>query len=339
MPKRKRTPVARDADLISALPDALLHKILWFLQAQEAVQTCVLGRRWRNLWKSMPVLRVTGGDPVESVQEFMDHLLLLRDRSELDACVFEFGSYSDSGASYVNLWIRHALLWCQVRELAVAVVCDCRMVNELDLDNLPVVSPYLAKLNLRGLSLDHRFLDFSSCPALKDLSMTECNIFGFEISSRSLEHLRIRDCKFVWDDSRAHISAPSLVSLQINGVSGLRPSFEEMPALLRATVDFGIGDGSSALTCIMHHSPALEILTIQLSKVFLLHVDFACFQSSSSLIHLSYCGIFTSCWKQSPTILFLRKQSTIQWINHFYHKTLKRSNWNARTLMRGSITL
>ncbi|GJN06884.1 hypothetical protein PR202_ga24656 [Eleusine coracana subsp. coracana] len=176
------TSLARDADLISALPDVLLHQILGHLQAREPVQMCVLGRRWRNLWKSLPVLRVTGADSVESVQEFMDHLLLLRDRSELDACMFEFGTYGDADVTYVNLWIRHAL-WCQVRELAVAVVCNSRMVNELELDDLPIVSQYLTKLDLRGLILDQMFLDFSSCPALKNLSMSNCNIYGSKISS------------------------------------------------------------------------------------------------------------------------------------------------------------
>lgn len=237
MPKRKRTSGERDADLISALPDVLLHRILGLMHAQEAVQTCVLSQRWRNLWKSMPVLRVTGFAPVESVQEFMDHLLLLRDRSDLDECIFEFGKYSYSDVAYVNLWIRHALR-CHVKELAVAVVGTGRMVNELELDELPIVSRYLTKLNLRGLILDHMFLDFSRCPALKDLSMTKCHIYASKISSRSVEHLGIQDCKFLWDDCRAHISAPNLMSLRIEGFWGLTPSFEEMQALIRATVKF-----------------------------------------------------------------------------------------------------
>ncbi|TVU26332.1 hypothetical protein EJB05_28872, partial [Eragrostis curvula] len=238
MPQCKRTRVSRVADLISALPDVLLHQILGLLQAREAVQTCVLGRRWRNLWKSMPELRVTGASPVESLQEFMDHLLLLRDRSGLDVCMFEFGKYLSVHVSYLNLWIRHALL-CQVRELDVAVFGSCRMVNELALDNLPVVSQYLAKLNLRGLSLDYKFLDFSSCPALKDLNLTKCNIFCTKISSQSLESLGIQDCKFLWDDCRSHISTPSPITLKIKDNWGLTPSFGEMPALLRAIVKLG----------------------------------------------------------------------------------------------------
>ncbi|KAK1668305.1 hypothetical protein QYE76_056464 [Lolium multiflorum] len=41
-------------DRISALPDAILHEVLSFLSSQEAVRTCVLATRWRDVWKSVP---------------------------------------------------------------------------------------------------------------------------------------------------------------------------------------------------------------------------------------------------------------------------------------------
>jgi hypothetical protein len=37
---------------INALPDSILHHILGFLEAQQAVQTTMLSRRWCHLWKS-----------------------------------------------------------------------------------------------------------------------------------------------------------------------------------------------------------------------------------------------------------------------------------------------
>ena len=49
---------ASDADQLSALPDSLLHTIISFLKARQAVQTCVLATRWRHLWRSMPCLDV-----------------------------------------------------------------------------------------------------------------------------------------------------------------------------------------------------------------------------------------------------------------------------------------
>nr|XP_034569394.1 F-box/LRR-repeat protein 13-like [Setaria viridis] len=156
-------------DLISVMPDVLLHHVLGFLDAREAVQTCVIAKRWCQLWKSMPVLRVTGAGQVSFHRRFLDHLLLLRDRTNLEVCLFEFDHYIAADVPYVNLWIRHALL-CQVRVLSVSVIGGGGggMVKELWLDNLPVFSQYLNKLKLCGLCLPGKFHDFSSCQALQD---------------------------------------------------------------------------------------------------------------------------------------------------------------------------
>jgi hypothetical protein len=93
---------AGDTDLISALPDAMLQHVLSFLQAQEAVRSCVLARRWRYLWKSIPVLRLTGCRPVMESREFMDYLLVLRDRSPLDACLLNFSEFLEGDGHYLR---------------------------------------------------------------------------------------------------------------------------------------------------------------------------------------------------------------------------------------------
>ena len=45
-------------DRLSSLPDCLLHTIMSFLQARQAVQTCMLSTRWRHLWRSVPCLDI-----------------------------------------------------------------------------------------------------------------------------------------------------------------------------------------------------------------------------------------------------------------------------------------
>jgi hypothetical protein len=228
MPQSKKISAGPSADIISALPDALLQHVLSFLQAREAVQTCVLARRWRHLWKSMPVLRVTDGVLVERVRKFMDHLLLLRDRSNLDICLFRFSQKSRDDSDYVILWIRHALL-CQVRDLSMAVGFMLR--------NVSLVSQHLTKLQLSGVSLHVKFTDFSSCPALKDLEMTNCDIFADKICARSLERLNCDQCSFPWD-RRTHFLAPSLISLQLIDMGGRSPFFDDMLVLVTAAVTF-----------------------------------------------------------------------------------------------------
>ncbi|RZC71477.1 hypothetical protein C5167_034636 [Papaver somniferum] len=45
-----------EEDRISNLPDSLIHHILSFIDTKFAVQTCVLSKRWRYIWTSMPKL-------------------------------------------------------------------------------------------------------------------------------------------------------------------------------------------------------------------------------------------------------------------------------------------
>uniref|UniRef100_A0A0E0BGD7 F-box domain-containing protein n=1 Tax=Oryza glumipatula TaxID=40148 RepID=A0A0E0BGD7_9ORYZ len=213
-------------DHIGALPDALLQHVLSFLQSKEVVRTCVLARRWRHLWQSVPVLRVTGAD--EAIHKFMDHLLLLRDRSPLETCVFAFCLYSKHDAPFANLWIRYVILSCQVRVLTLDII-------GLRLIDLPVVSGFLTTLELGGMSVHGKFLDFSSCPALEELKMTKCTISADKISSQSLKRLSICECKFK-SDGRTVISVPSLLFLQLIAFKGRTPFLEDMTLLVTAKV-------------------------------------------------------------------------------------------------------
>ncbi|CAO2144670.1 unnamed protein product [Urochloa humidicola] len=49
-------------DRLSALPDCILHVIMSFMKARQAVQTCVLSKRWRHLWHAMPCLDIDFGE-------------------------------------------------------------------------------------------------------------------------------------------------------------------------------------------------------------------------------------------------------------------------------------
>ncbi|KAG0530535.1 hypothetical protein BDA96_05G195000 [Sorghum bicolor] len=44
---------AAGPDRLSSLPDCLLHTIMSFMKARQVVQTCVLSKRWRHLWRSV----------------------------------------------------------------------------------------------------------------------------------------------------------------------------------------------------------------------------------------------------------------------------------------------
>nr|XP_051220532.1 MEIOTIC F-BOX protein MOF-like [Lolium perenne] len=49
-------------DRLSELPDCLLHSVLSSLRSRQVVQSSLLSRRWRHLWRSVPCLDVDQRD-------------------------------------------------------------------------------------------------------------------------------------------------------------------------------------------------------------------------------------------------------------------------------------
>ncbi|TVU26115.1 hypothetical protein EJB05_28648, partial [Eragrostis curvula] len=194
------------ANRLSTLADEILQQILSFLPAHEAVRTCVLARSWRNVWKLMRRLCITGTSTPASVQQvgwFVSRLFFIRhcelDKAPLDACkiIFEdFGDHDD-----------------------------------------PLISSHLTRLELNGIQFIRSFADFSSCPALQDLQCSKCDFTRVaELVSPSLKWLMITGCCF-GQRSRLRISAPHLVSLKLDDPSVDRtPLLESMPDLVGAYV-------------------------------------------------------------------------------------------------------
>ncbi|KAI4979277.1 hypothetical protein ZWY2020_016030 [Hordeum vulgare] len=119
----ENAPAMSATDRIGALPDHMLHHLLSFLPAQAAVRMCVLARRWRHLWKSTTGLRIVGldhGEPVQvqDLRKFMDHLLVLRERTYLNTVEIKFDNFLEEDQPYVNLWTRFAVI-CKVRALTL----------------------------------------------------------------------------------------------------------------------------------------------------------------------------------------------------------------------------
>ncbi|KAM0900124.1 hypothetical protein ACQ4PT_020836 [Festuca glaucescens] len=86
-------------DGISALPDDVVHHVLGFLPAHEALQTSALARRWRNHWRRMHSLRFTAvsGSVSALVLKRLVGRLMLDIRAPLDECVVDIQGMHELG--------------------------------------------------------------------------------------------------------------------------------------------------------------------------------------------------------------------------------------------------
>uniref|UniRef100_A0A0E0BGI5 F-box domain-containing protein n=1 Tax=Oryza glumipatula TaxID=40148 RepID=A0A0E0BGI5_9ORYZ len=230
--------MASGADRISDLPEDVLHHVLSLLPSRDAVRTCVLAQRWRDLWRSVPAVRVAGARGWASADAFVlfvDRLLRLRrGRAALDTCDLDlrFDGPFPGGEQHGNRWIRRALRR-QVRVLRFLLSTVPRV--PLPLPDSPLVSDSLTTLELKGVLGNNQVLDFSSCPSLVDLKMEDCYVGGLEMWSPTVRNLSMRYC-FFYSNYRARIDFPSLVSFKFNKNLGRTPLLERMPSLATATV-------------------------------------------------------------------------------------------------------
>ncbi|XP_051191104.1 F-box/FBD/LRR-repeat protein At5g22700-like [Lolium perenne] len=231
------TAVDGGEDRIGALPGDLLRYLMSLLPSRDAVRTCVLAKRWRTLWKSVPALRVYDPESygcAHGASTFVDELIRLRSPTPLNVC--DFSSDVDDDANYdfhradeafrrMEPWIQYAVS-CQVRVLRVRFPCRAT--------NMTLISPHLKRLELCDIELEGCSLDFSSCEALEELEIINCHIFA-NISSRSLKNLNIRGFSFDFD-TRIHIIAPNLITCRLAAASGLTPVLHTMPSLVTASI-------------------------------------------------------------------------------------------------------
>uniref|UniRef100_A0A0D3HJF5 F-box domain-containing protein n=1 Tax=Oryza barthii TaxID=65489 RepID=A0A0D3HJF5_9ORYZ len=261
---------------IDDLPDELLQQILSLLSADEAVKTCVLSRRWRHLWKSTDILRVAFSTErwksSDEFKKFVNHLVLLRGISPLRELDLRFNArrYEDvvhDGGSdpyqCVMLWVMYAVM-CRVQVLKI------HNLDQIDIEvykGMPLVSPHLTKIELSGIELKNCFLNFSSCPALKELYFTKnC---GFDSVYEILSRYEVSDDSesvllggLTEAENLKLIAGPNIFIFR----SDLRwcPLFSKLKCLLLN--EWCLASNFSALACILEHSPVLQKLTLKISK-------------------------------------------------------------------------
>ncbi|KAM0878870.1 hypothetical protein ACQ4PT_034613 [Festuca glaucescens] len=248
-----RARVPRAPERIGALPDDVLRRIMSQLSSREAVHTCLLARRWRDLWRSVPIINATFEDFEDSAaandtfereamfKKFVTRFLLLRNRVGLDEFRLDYSLACgtedlNAGSADANLWISHALRW---NARAVKVV---NRENRLELDPAVFTSSFLRRLHISSARLVPGFFDQlqTGCPALEYLFLSDCLVMDLEIRSNTVKVLILaEEVEFSCDhDDPGSISAPSAISVSIECDLSVarRPTLKNMSSLEAASV-------------------------------------------------------------------------------------------------------
>jgi hypothetical protein len=154
----------------------------------------------------------------------------------------------------LNRWVRHVVM-CQVQRFRLE---NFYYGEYLMLDDLPLVSRHLTRLELVGIELVNQFCDFSSCPSLRHLDIAHCYLWhAKKLSSQSMISLSITSCDFTTEFNTLLIHGPSLVSLNLDSHMYRPPVLGSLPSLKKAFVRVPVEeyccDGSDAFDCYSCH--------------------------------------------------------------------------------------
>lgn len=200
------------ADRLSALPDAVLFRIVSHLGARQAVRTSVLSKRWRHVWASAP--RVDVRHPCacdESADQERFHgfvtTMLLRRRPFAPIKALRLCWSHDGDA---NNWIAHA-----VRRGAEEIDFSARHHQDdpkPELEYTSFISHKIKILKLTRVRMGIKFITqiCYRCTFLEELELKNVNSLEGQIQSTSLKRLSIINCLI---SDGFLVDAPNLISL------------------------------------------------------------------------------------------------------------------------------
>ncbi|XP_058725661.1 F-box/FBD/LRR-repeat protein At1g16930-like [Vicia villosa] len=235
----KKTKHIENKDRISDLPDSVLLHILSFLKTTPyTVQTCILSKRWKNLWKKFHVLYLDSEwfDTLEVFTQFISQLLSRHDQG---MALHAFKLYMsgqhiiepdlfESILKYVVSYnVKHLRVWlkCDIQHFPSSLL-SCHTLTSLYFHVTPshynkqkilfsnsLNLPSLSNLDIGAVAFLGGTEPFSACPKLIRLRISNFSILGEQnllISSTTLVKLTIQlYCKSE-NDNTIELSTPSL---------------------------------------------------------------------------------------------------------------------------------
>ncbi|XP_057440207.1 F-box protein At4g22280-like [Lotus japonicus] len=219
--RKTEAEIEDNIDRLSDLHDCILLHILSFLKAKYAVRTCMLSKRWKNLWKCLPSLTLHSSDfdTFTFFTKFVSTILTRHDgKTALQALDFERPGLVQS--PLIKRIVNYAVSR-NVHRLGLCVKCDmqhllpciftCHTLTSLKLIVYPKgyssdLTLFPKSLNLPALTTLHLW-KFTFCSSGND----RCDPFS---AFKRLKSLIIDRCNLK-DAQTLYISSMTLVSLAL----------------------------------------------------------------------------------------------------------------------------
>ncbi|XP_047964199.1 F-box/LRR-repeat protein At5g02910-like [Salvia hispanica] len=254
-----------DEDKISQFPNEILQHILSFIDIHEAVETTILSKRWKHLWRSLLCIRlhIHGGAAYRHrVSQFLSH----RDAA---AAVHDFHLSLDIKTNLDTAFVEECVLYAinhNVQSLRLQILRHyepflglpapllvSETLLELEIRQVHFRGIYLPRRfslpNLKTLCLerlwlfdDHRSREdvvepFAGLPELEKLYLCEFPITDLVLRAPKLRVLEIVQYSFQNMEVAKEISAPLLTSFRYEGHLPLECSKMNLPMLEKVHLD------------------------------------------------------------------------------------------------------
>lgn len=222
--------VMKGEDRLSSLPNDIIHNILSLLDIRSAVQTCVLSKRWKRIWTSLPFLTFTRYENYEDGWFIYKFFTNRNNNSPIFKLKLSFqcslGPFMSTCLEYM---IKYAIAH-NVQDLTANI-------KGYELSPTWLSSNYVKKLVLK---LEFGEFWESHCwhlPALKSLQLIQLGNITYKLPESYLISLRSLESLFLDGfDLPISISLPALRTLHLSSCK-MPPKFWDFPALLTLTLD------------------------------------------------------------------------------------------------------
>ncbi|CAN0910549.1 FBD-associated F-box protein At1g66310 [Linum grandiflorum] len=268
--KRGKNVLVEETDILSNLPDGVLHHILSFFDTRSMVQTSILSRRWRCLWKDAPAITFRrscfNSEPVfrQHVIRFLSlrssHASVRRINLEYhfpvpvsgEPVVEVFDGIMKYATSHGKGGHLHHLSLCSetwdatsFTPMAASIMAyrHHESLTTLELAKLHLTSPpsssFISLTTLKLLRCHFFYLDpFADFPCLKYLKLFGCrSSVALKVSGLQLLDLDIRWADYDVLSGTMEVFAPKLKSLRFVGDEGSTGSLKlNVPTLNHANI-------------------------------------------------------------------------------------------------------